>query len=166
MNSSRALPYFLALSIAALVGCTTEPNNAGTSILARTTVHGKGVPFGRSDSPDPFVPLRETSTDPSYGYGADNPVKVGGLRNGPRHEKDFLNALRGPNGEAIEYERLGSCCPFSTPNGFQGSGLLDAFRITYENQPREITIYVNMYDDAPRLVPIGFTARAAHDAGA
>jgi hypothetical protein len=32
----------------------------------------------------------------------------------------FLNALSGPNGEKIEYYRIGSCCPFETKNSEWG----------------------------------------------
>ena len=71
-------------------------------------------------------------TDQVFGTKADRPIRVGNARprRGDVEESLYLNALRGPNGEALSYERLGSCCPFPTQNGFQGRGLLDVFRVS------------------------------------
>lgn len=102
--------------------------------------------------------LTAISDDPTYGYKQENPVKVGGAReqSGPANERRFLNALTGPNGETISYHRKGSCCPFKTPNGFAGGGLLDIYEVTYEGLKKPIVIYINMYDAGELKAPQGF----------
>jgi len=153
----------MALTITFALGCAPQRANVSpeTGILAATKRRGKGAPYGRSDASQFFIRLTETAADPSYGLSADNPVKLGGdnLTQGPQRERAYLNGLRGPAGEVIEYERLGSCCPFETPNGILGRGFLDVFRVTYAGQQVPIKIYVNFYDKGPLLVPVGFTAR-------
>jgi hypothetical protein len=127
-------------------------------ILANTTSGGRGTPWGRSDSTEPFTELSGTATDPSYGLAQGNPVKVGGLNE--RNEAEYLNGLRGPKGEPVEYERIGSCCPFKTPNAMiDGVGLLDAFRVTYAGQAQPSILYIDFYDTGSLQVPMGFSAR-------
>jgi hypothetical protein len=124
-----------------------------------TRIAGKGIPNGRSDTSDGYMPLTKVATDPSYGFDADNPVKIGGaLRLGHGREKAYLNGLRGPAGQPVEYERIGSCCPFETKNSPFG-GALDAFQLTYEGQTEPATIYINIYDEGLPMVPTGFTPR-------
>jgi hypothetical protein len=135
--------------------------SAQPEIVAVTKSHNKGVPFGQSDSPASFTKLAEISKDSTYAYSQGNPVRVGGVRSrGDRQESMYLNGLRGPNNEPIQYERMGSCCPFETPNGLLGGqGLLDAFKVTYDGLAKPLIIYVNMYDEAPLYVPSGLIAR-------
>ena len=104
--------------------------------------------------------LRVTS-DSTYGYTEENPIKVGGVneKRGPDNEKAFLNALLGPDGQELTYKREGSCCPFETPNGFAGYGLLDIYEIKYEGLEEAIILYINMYDSEELFVPVGFTKK-------
>jgi len=164
----RISRFPLAVAVIAVVvtGCATPAPPASEpppKIGAVTTVGGKGFPNGRSDSTDRFLPLDEVSSDSTYGYRQSNPVKVGtgNLATGSRSEQLFLNGLRGPNGEAIEYERIGSCCPFKTSSvpTATGNGLLDVYRITYPGQTQAITLYLNMYDRGTLTAPAGFTIR-------
>ena len=111
---------------------------------------------------DQMFLIKEYSTDKTYGYTERNPIMVGGARQneGPKNERRFLNALAGPAGEQISYQRLGSCCHFSTRNGAIGnSGLLDKYEITYEGLKTPIVLYINMYDSDVLKVPVGFTLR-------
>ncbi len=103
--------------------------------------------------------LTTASDDDSYGYTEQNPVKVGGAKQnqGPSNERRFLNALLGPGGEPVTYQRQGSCCPFKTRNGMMGSGLLDRYEVTYEGLKKPLIIYINMYDTAELKAPKGFT---------
>lgn len=104
--------------------------------------------------------ITKFAKDKTYGYTEDNPVKVGGGMEGPLHERRFLNALAGPNGEKVAYERLGSCCPFKTKNAvFGDSGMLDKYEITVEGSSKKIILYLNMYDSETLQVPVGFTLR-------
>ncbi|MCD4834704.1 MAG: hypothetical protein K8R31_12965 [Bacteroidales bacterium] len=97
------------------------------------------------------------SNDKTYGYTEKNPIMVGGNSEGPKNERRFLNALSGPNGENLEYYRIGSCCMFTTKNGsFGGSGMLDMYSINYPGLDKDITLYINMYDSDTLKVPVGF----------
>lgn len=102
------------------------------------------------------TPATQENTDASYGYTEKNPVKVGGVESGPANERNYLNSLSGPNGEAVWFERTGSCCPFSTKNGFMGGGMLDRYAVTYEGKKDTVFLYINMYDSAKLKAPVGF----------
>ena len=107
--------------------------------------------------------VTEIATDKTYGLSPKNPVEVGGAKDseGPTNERRYLNALAGPNGEKISYQRAGSCCPVKSDNdpfGF-GSVMLDNYRVTWENAKDTISIYINMYDSSQLKAPVGFTLR-------
>lgn len=105
--------------------------------------------------------LTVKSTDSSYAFTKGNPVKVGGVKKneGPLNERRFLNALLGPNGEKVQYNRAGSCCHFKTPNGYDNTGLLDRYEVWYKGSKDTVSIYINMYDKGDLFIPIGFKAR-------
>lgn len=121
----------------------------------------KRTPHGRSDGLEAFARLDAYATDPAWGYGAERPIKVGGLhpKSAPLSEALYLNALRGPGGEPVEFERTGSCCKFDTSNGIDGAGLLDIFQVTIKGKPGKTLLYLDMYDPGPRDIPAGFTYR-------
>lgn len=97
------------------------------------------------------------SDDPTYGYTEQNPVMVGREESGPLNERRFLNALTGPDGEAITYSRLGSCCHFKTKNGLiNNAGLLDKYEVAYKGLEKPIILYINMYDSDVLKIPVGF----------
>jgi hypothetical protein len=150
----------VVLALLFLCGCaTTKPLSPNPEILSNTISGGKGSPWGRSDSSANFTKLTATTSDPTYGLTEQNPIKVGGLAES--NEAEYLNGLRGPSDEPIEYERLGSCCPFKTPNAMiEGIGLLDAFRVTYAGQAKPSILYIDFYDKEPLFVPVGFKARS------
>ena len=115
-------------------------------------------------SPEVVLDLKDDNTfaidqysqDPDYGYSAEKPVMVGGVAGGPRNERRFLNALTGPNGEELRYERLGSCCQFKTRHSpFEDIGLLDRYEVVYVGSRRKMIIYFNMYDSDTLKVPVG-----------
>ncbi|MCU0438910.1 MAG: hypothetical protein MUC49_13505 [Raineya sp.] len=98
------------------------------------------------------------ASDESYGYSRKNPIKVGGVNQGqgPAAERAYLNALSGPNGESVWFEREGSCCAFDTPNSPFGKGMLDTYKVTYEGKKDTIILFINMYDKDKLLAPKGF----------
>lgn len=103
--------------------------------------------------------LTAISSDDTYGYTKENPIKVGGAKQyeGLPNVLRFLNALLGPSGESIKYLRRGSCCNFETPNGYFGGGLLDMYEVTYAGLEKPAILYINMYDKEPLKAPKGFT---------
>jgi hypothetical protein len=92
------------------------------------------------------------SSDFTYGFTQENPVKVGGgAFDGPPRERAYLDNLRGPNGESITYERTGSL-PF-------GDTILDAFEIKGLSQ--SVTLYIDEYNYTEPRAPVGFTCASA-----
>jgi hypothetical protein len=101
--------------------------------------------------------ITEISSDPSYGFSPKNPVEVGGEDSGPKNERRYLNALSGPNGEAISYYRAGSCCPIKSEKAIFGNEvMLDNYRVTWEGSKDTVSIYINMYDSGKLMAPKGF----------
>lgn len=99
---------------------------------------------------------QETNEDTTYGYSENNPIKVGGDTSGPANERKFLNSLSGPNGESVTFNRAGSCCHFETRNSSYGMGMLDIYKVTYEDKKDTVSLYLNMYDKEKVKAPIGF----------
>ncbi|MDC9723630.1 MAG: 2-dehydro-3-deoxyphosphooctonate aldolase [Urechidicola sp.] len=101
--------------------------------------------------------ITEISSDPTYGLTPKNPVEVGSEESGPKNERRFLNALSGPNGEAISYYRSGSCCPIKSDKAVFGDKvMLDNYRVTWKGSKDTISIYINMYDSGKLMAPKGF----------
>ena len=89
------------------------------------------------------------SSDPTYGYSKDNPIRVGGdAFGGPSRERAYLDSLSGPNGEAISYSRNGSLN--------YGGTILDEFSLSYAGIPQAVTIYIDEYSFAELSAPNGF----------
>jgi hypothetical protein len=87
------------------------------------------------------------STDATYGYTKGNPIKVGGGDfGGPSREREYLDVLRGPNGEALTYDRLGSV-PFDNT-------ILDIYEIRGLSKP--VTLYIDEYSYTDPKAPVGF----------
>jgi len=129
------------------IACTTTKNtNIKTNLLDNNTFE-----------------LIEISTNASYGFSKNNPIQVGGVASneGPKNERRFLNALAGPNGEAVTYFRAGSCCPIKSKNDPFGTGsvMLDNYRVTWEGAIDTVSIYINMYDSGILKAPKGFTIK-------
>ena len=99
-----------------------------------------------------IIKLTEISTDSKYGYTQKKPIKVGSIEK----EYHFLNALKGPNGEEITWQRNGSCCAFKSKSAAFGKGFLDVYTLAYQGG-EPITLYLNGYDYEDLKCPIGLT---------
>lgn len=92
--------------------------------------------------------------EPDFAVSKDHPVQVGG---GPMYvvarERRYLDALRGPMGETVQYRRTGS-----SPVRADRVTFLDSYELTYAGLEKAITIYLDAYhfDDALKA-PKGFT---------
>jgi hypothetical protein len=107
--------------------------------------------------PGPIAGLPH-ATDPEYGYTTAKPVNVGGmLESGTERQYEFMRKLKGPSGEDLDAVRVGSCCPFATPNSNDGGGRLDRWRVTWLGNDLPVFLYINSYDYLPLHVPLGFT---------
>lgn len=164
MRHFTAVLLFPLLGV--LSGCNSPPQSVQETpkLLSNTTRAGKGVPNGRSDSSMPYLRgvVLAASNDPSYGRSTSNPVHTGPQQH--RGHVYFLNALRGPNGEPVEYERIGSCCAFEDKSLPLGGGLLDVYRIKVDGQASASLLYVDMYRKGQLRLPQGFTQRSSGSA--
>ena len=90
------------------------------------------------------------AADDTYGYTGENAIRVGGdFLNGPSRERAYLDNLRGPNGEALTYERQGSLV--------SGDVILDAYLIN--GLSKSVTLYIDMYTFEELSAPVGFTCK-------
>jgi len=152
-----------AASIALLFSaCSTAPKQKSPEILSTTT---STTPSGRVITDEMIgrskgtMKLSRPATDSDYGYSEKSPVKVGGgFGSGSERTYQFLNALRGPAGESIKYDRIGTCCPFKSPNSpFDGEALLEVYEVSIGGgTPKRL--YFNWYDGGDLFVPFGFSA--------
>ncbi|MBL8050833.1 MAG: hypothetical protein JNM46_06390 [Anaerolineales bacterium] len=91
------------------------------------------------------------STDSTYGYTEENPIKVGGgAFDGPSRERAYLDNLLGPNGENLSYERQGSTSTDTT--------ILDIYIIIGSGINE--TLYLDEYNYSEPQAPVGFTCKA------
>lgn len=101
--------------------------------------------------------------EPEFAVTKEHPVQIGG---GPMfaaaRERRYLDALRGPTGEAVQYRRTGSL-----PVDPEGRTILDRYELTYSGLDKPIAIFLDAYhfDDALRA-PKGFTCAVPFGVGA
>ena len=107
----------------------------------------------------PFL-IQATSQDETYGFTANNPVRVGGGREaGVRNQQRYLNALLGPRGQPISYQLEGSCCTFKIAEaGIDNEGQLDVYLVTWKDHKEPLKLYLNMYEEGPLAAPVGLHA--------
>lgn len=98
--------------------------------------------------PSPQLTECNVSTDPTYGYQKDNPIRVGGGSfGGPSRERAYLDVLVGPDGQTINYTRTGSL--------EYGNTILDEYVLTYDGLSTPITIYIDEYSFSTLMAPVG-----------
>ena len=106
------------------------------------------------------VPPCQPASDPEYGLVQKKPIPIGG---GPMYmagrQRNYLNALRGPQGQVL---RIGNSVGSAPVPGDPERAIVDSFSVSYdgENGPVGKTIFMDAYHfDAPK-VPVGFTCGA------
>ncbi|MFA7446671.1 MAG: hypothetical protein WCY89_12055 [Flavobacteriaceae bacterium] len=104
---------------------------------------------------DGSMKLTTISTNKKYGYEPNHKtsIKVGKVEN----EQAYLKALRGLNGEQVQFRRISSCCEFKSKSAVFGKGLLDKYEVYYEGLKEPIILYLNGYDYEEPKCPVGFT---------
>ena len=147
---------FLLLGLLSLADCeSVRPKTPLTYGGAESEgLHEKGA-----SALLPFLSQASTP-DASYGFTANNPVRVGGGREaGVRNEQRYLNALLGSRGEALSYQLEGSCCAFKIAEaGIDNEGQLDIYTITWKGRNEPLRLYLNMYEEGPLAAPVGLRA--------
>jgi hypothetical protein len=118
------------------------------------------APIPKLTKNNTFV-ITEFSKDKKYGYDKDYPINIfyRGTKDDVINQQRFLNALAGPNGEAITFSKLESCCPFPSKNTEMGAGFLDVYEIKWEGLKKPILLYLNIYERGQLMVPVGFSLK-------
>ena len=118
------------------------------------------APIPKLTKNNTFV-ITEFSKDKKYGYDKDYPINIfyRGTKDDVINQQRFLNALPGPNGEAITFSKLESCCPFPSKNTEMGAGFLDVYEIKWEGLKKPILLYLNIYERGQLMVPVGFSLK-------
>lgn len=105
----------------------------------------------------PLFDVFEYSENQKYGIDGEYPVKVG--EKSAETQRRYLSTLAGPNGEELEFYRVGSCCAYKSENSAFGKALVDIYSVTYEGLKKPIYIYISFYDKEKLYIPQGFTKR-------
>jgi hypothetical protein len=162
---NRVAALIASLLAATLAACQAPPTpqastpSAGIEVTSAQKRDGRGFPYGRSDGPGPYMRLMKlrASTDPKYGTTPENPICTGPVRD--LGHILFLNSLRGPKGEPLEYERKGACCAFLDTRVPQGGGALDVYTVKVDGSDKAIELVVDMYRPCGMQLPVGLTQR-------
>lgn len=101
--------------------------------------------------------LTKQSSDKSYGFSQNNPIKVGtGPEGGPANQRMYLDLLRDAQGKLVRYTRLRSCCAYNSEYGFMGTAMLDEYELSYfdsKNKLRTVNVYLSFYDyEEPQIL--------------
>jgi len=103
------------------------------------------------------IKIAQVAKSADYGYSQYNPIQTGGLS--AYRQREYFAGLLGPQGQELEFRRIGSCCDYETSNGLEGAGVLDAYHIWYEGLAEPLVLYITLYDEGPLFVPQGLIAR-------
>lgn len=106
---------------------------------------------------EPFFDIEESAPDKEYGLVGNKPIKVGDRS--VSNQRRYIASLAGPNGEELSFFRRGSCCPYSSKNGFDGTAFVDVYEVTYQGLKDPILLYISFYDLEKLYIPNGFTKR-------
>lgn len=155
VRSVQIVFVFAGAMLFSACASTTQSNDAPITSSTTANVNGMAITddmIGRSRG---TMHLEHPAKDPKYGYSQTNPIKIGGgFGDGSDRTYRYLNSLRGAGGEAVKYSRVGTCCPFKTPNSpFEGEGLLEVYEINGAQR-----LYFDWYDEEEPLIPVGLTA--------
>jgi len=118
------------------------------------------APIPKLNGNNTFV-ISTYSKDPKYGYDKDYPINVffRNTKDESINQIRFLNALAGPNGEKITFQKIETCCPFPTKKTEIGAGFLDIYEITWQGQKEPLKLYLNIYEKGALMVPVGLSLK-------
>lgn len=165
-DMKHAFALLLAASLMAMACSSSKKTQSSSTNTSNNTDAGSGSGAKKLDRSDIYYGMLDANTfeltgisdDTTYGYTSQNAIKVGRPGDsGPTNERRYLNALLGPNGEAISYVRRGSCCGVKSEYGLMGWAMIDIYIIKYDGLQEPITLYLNMYDPGDLKAPKGFT---------
>lgn len=148
---------------------------AGKTWLARAAAQGHqgaaryAAALERANEPDRSRHLRQlqrqlaagtarltgVAEDEAYGRTRAKPIRPG---------QDvfalwaYLNALRGPHGEPVDYHELAPCCFFVHPDAPRGRAWIERYAVQVPGLDAPVVLYFDLFHAPERLVaPAGFT---------
>lgn len=105
-------------------------------------------------------PPCEIAQDQTYGLTPEQAIQVGGSPlYGASRQRRYLDTLRGPEGQAITYKRVGQ-------HRAADGTILDRYDVTYAGLEKPITLFLDWYHFNPLKAPRGFTCGQPFDIGA
>jgi Ca-activated chloride channel family protein len=106
----------------------------------------------------PLPTTLPTGPEEGYDYSEEEPIRVGGgPDHGPWREEWYFESLQGPQGQLVEFHRIGSCCSFDLLESPWGTGALDIYEVIYEGLDEPRHLYIDMYQCEAPAAPQGFT---------
>lgn len=105
--------------------------------------------------------ITEYAKDSQYGYNADYPINLGPLYDKQEEQNIvyFLNALEGPKGEKLVYQKTATCCPFPSDTHGIGAGTLSIYEVELEGTSKKISLYFNIYEKGQIVCPKGLNIK-------
>lgn len=125
-----------------------------TAALVRAAIFSLGVSsFATTAAAQASAAPCVVADDATYGVTPQNPAQIGG---GAMYAKArglrYLDALRGPAGQAIAAKRVGS-----RPQATNSSTILDVYEVTYEGLDAPLTLFLDAYHFWEPRAPKGLT---------
>jgi hypothetical protein len=160
MREVRWLFVAVAFVLQSCAGAPKQQPQVETVSSSRVTGESHPISDEMIGRPKGTMLLSQTAANASYGYSQHSPVMIGGgFGSGSERTYKFLNSLRGPNGETITYDRVGTCCPFKSKNSpFGDEALLEVYEIVAPGFQQPKRLYFNWYDEGVALIPMGLSA--------
>lgn len=120
-----------------------------TSLMLMSFVINKGINFK----------IEGEAKNKKYAYSINDPIRVGGGASAGHHFQ-FLEHLRGPNGEKLEVIRIVSCGNYDNPDPeltkFE-RGVLTCFSINCSAFKKPRILYFDKYRNGALYTPKGLT---------
>lgn len=122
-----------------------------TIAAAASTAFLSGALAAQAPAPPAKAPICRPAPNADYGLSVTHPVQVGGgPLYGSARQRRFLDALTGPAGQRVRYER--SVATISAPDGT----LVDAYSVTYDGLEKPVSIVLDWYHFTEHFAPQGF----------
>jgi len=141
----------------AIVQCVEAKESRGNFLASKpqgfmgTALAGLGMPgsvvVAAVNSSPGSASRCPAAKDGDYGMSSSNPIKVGlDGETGPARQLQYLSALRGPAGQAVQYRRVGTASSAGT--------IFDVYDLAYTGLQVPVRLYLDSYHyDAPAAPP-------------
>jgi hypothetical protein len=121
-------------------------------LLLSCPLSAQGQQPSANSSQKPLCPIAQ---DDTYAYTTEQPVQVGGSPTyGAARQRRYLDALRGPEGQPVQYKRSGQV---HAPDGT----ILDLYIVSHGGLEKPVSLYLDWYHFNTPRAPQGFTCGAA-----